>query len=416
MKILFLTHYYPPEGNAPASRVSALAERWSAAGHDVTVITGVPNVPNGIIYDGYENRWVQREERNGVHVIRVWTYIAANKGFFRRVMNYISYMYTAFWRGLRLGFKPDVVIATSPQFFCAWAGYRLHCWRRVPFVMEVRDIWPEELEEVSIPKAVIKVLSWMARKMYRASAKIVTVGEGYRQRLGELGVPKEKIEVVMNGVDSTLFYPRPVNHELLAQYGLDGKFICSFVGTIGMAHGLEIIIRAAELLKERDPEGNIVLLLVGDGAERKNLEAEAREKHLDNIVFTGRVDKKMIPDWLCSSDISLVHLRKTKLYTTVMPSKIFESAGCGRPMIIGVDGFAWQLVDEAGAGVHIEPENAEELTEVLLNLRAHPEECRKMGENALTRLAAHHNRDTQAAAYIEILENIVNANHANRKK
>lgn len=404
MKILFLSHYYPPEGNAPASRVSALAERWAAAGHQVTVITSAPNVPNGVVYDGYRNRWCFREERNGVQVIRVWTYIAPNKGTFRRIGNYVSYWFSAFWRGMRTE-RPDVMIATSPQFFCGWAGVLLHWLRRIPFVLEIRDIWPESMSAVDagLPKPLLWLIGKMEKAMYRSADHIVTVGQGYVLKLRERNADAEKISVIMNGVDKKIFFPRPPNQELLARYNLAGKFVCSYVGTIGMACGLKAALDAAAELK-RGGNDRIVLALVGDGASREALELEARERKLENVVFVGQRPKAEIPEWICSSDVSLVHLKKNELFTTVMPSKIFESAGCAKPIIIGVDGFAKQLVLDAKAGIPMDPEGAGELVEALLKLADSPELCRELGQNAYENIAGQYDRDSQARSYLEILE------------
>ncbi|MBQ2721583.1 MAG: glycosyltransferase family 4 protein, partial [Opitutales bacterium] len=204
MKILFLTHYYTPEGNAPASRVSALAERWAKDGHDVTILTCAPNVPNGVVYEGYKNKFSQTEVINGVKVVRVWTYIAANKGTLRRIMNFVSYMIMAFMRGLFMK-RPDILIATSPQFFCGWAGVLLHSIKRIPFCLEVRDIWPESIIAVGakLPSGLLKIISVMEKIMYNSADHIVTVGQGYVEKLKERGIDENKISVVMNGVDRT---------------------------------------------------------------------------------------------------------------------------------------------------------------------------------------------------------------------
>ncbi len=406
MKILFLTHYYTPEGNAPASRVSALAERWVQSGHEVTVLTGFPNVPDGVVYPGYRNRWKQTEVINGVKVLRVWTYIAPNKGTVRRIANYLSYMHSAFWHGLWTE-RPDVLIATSPQFFCGWAGMRLSWWRRLPFVLEIRDIWPESMSAVNagLPATALEYIGWLERRMYRRADRIVTVGQGYVEKLKERGVPESKISVIMNGVDKKLFYPHPVNEELRGQYGLSGKFVCSYIGTIGMACGLKSALDAAQLLKERGCD-DIRIVLVGDGAQRESLQQEASERGLDNVVFTGRRPKAEMPDWVASSDVNLVHLKKSDLFETVMPSKIFESAGCARPILMGVNGFAKKIVMDAEAGVSVEPEDAVGIADALERLSADPELCRRLGENAWRNIASRYDRDVQADDYLKILSEV----------
>lgn len=410
MKILFLTHYYTPEGNAPATRVSALAERWVKMGHDVTVMTCAPNVPEGVVYEGYHNRWTVKEEINGVKVIRVWTYIAANKRTVRRILNYLSYMFSAFIHGLFLP-KPDIMIATSPQFFCGWAGVLLHWFRRFPFILEIRDIWPESIASVDakLPNFSMRIIYWMEKVMYRTANYIVTVGEGYRKKLiEERNVPEEKLSIIMNGVDTQHFYPQPKDEKLLAQYGLNGKFICSYIGTIGMACGLKTVLDAAGKLKKQG-EDLIRFLLVGDGAVREDLEKDAQERKLDNVIFTGRRPKKEMPAWVASSDVNLVHLKKTDLFTTVMPSKIFESAGCARPVIIGVEGFAKDFVEKAEAGIAMEPENADDLIQALLKMKSDPELCQKLGNNAHQNICSKYNRDQQAKDYIAIQKNVLRA-------
>ena len=406
MKILFLTHYYLPEGNAPASRVSALAKRWVEDGHEVTIVTSAPNVPDGKVYKGYENAWTSEELMEGVRVIRIWTYIAPNKGTVKRIINYVSYMFSAVIHCFLMK-KPDVMIATSPQFFCGWAGVLMHWFRGFSFVLEIRDIWPESMSAVNagLPVWLLKLTGLMEKVMYRSAQHIVTVGDGYVERLIERGVPENKISVVMNGVDRTLFYPRPVNHDLLKKYGIDGKFICSYIGTIGMACGLKTALDAAEILREQGND-HIRILLVGDGAMKQELEADAERRGLTNIIFTGRRPKEEIPEWIASSDVNLIHLKKSKLFTSVMPSKIFESAGCGRPVLMGVDGFSRKLVMEAGMGIEIEPENPESMVNGLLKFITEPDLGKRLGENALTHIVPNYNRDSQAKKYISILENI----------
>lgn len=408
MKILFFSHYYTPEGNAPATRVSALCERWVKAGHVVTVVTCPPNVPNGIVYDGYANRRTS-EVINGVKVERVKLYIAANKGAVKRMFNFVSYFVKSLLAALRLP-KPDVVIATSPQIFCGYAGVWYKRLRHVPLVIEIRDIWPESMGAVgaNIPKLAYWGLEKVEKAMYRKCDRLVTVGEGYYDRLAEKGVPKEKMSIVMNGTDLAVYSPREKNAELLKKYGLEGKFVVSYIGTVGMACGLEVVLDAAEIIsrKERKDRKEVVFVIVGDGAHREKLEAEAKKRGLSNVVFTGRQPKSSMPDWVSSSDANLVHLKKTELFTTVMPSKIFESAGCKRPIIMGVDGFAKKLVMDAHAGLDMTPESADSLVECVEKLAGDAELCKQLGENAYNNIAKVHNRDKQAEEYLKVLKEL----------
>jgi hypothetical protein len=404
MRILFFTHYFPPEGNAPASRTHELCKRWVADGHQVTVVTGAPNVPDGVVYEGYRNRLRQREVLDGIDVVRVWTYIAPNKGTARRIANYVSYMISAAMMALFLP-RPDICVATSPQFFCGWAGTLYSTLRRVPFLLEIRDIWPDTIETVgamSHPK-VLGFIGWLAKRMYDSADHIVTVGEGYRGELVKHGVAPERISIVTNGADLDFFTPQPADPELMASFGLRDRFVLSFVGTIGMCSGLDVMLRAARLLKEKGRD-DIGFLLVGDGAVRQELETAARAQGLDNLAFAGRQPKERIPAFIAASGACLAHLQKAELFTTVLPSKIFEAAAMERPIVLGVTGQAAALVERAGAGLCIEPENEQELVAAVERLAGDPELCRRFAVSGREHIQKHYDRDVLARDYLAILQ------------
>lgn len=409
MKILFFSHYFPPEGNAPASRVSALCQHWAAAGHEVTVITGVPNVPSGIPYEGYQNRIWQEEPWRGVRVVRVWTYLAPNKGTVRRTMNYVSFMVSGFLAGLRVA-RPDILVATSPQFFCGWAGALAARFRRRPFVLEVRDIWPESIQAVGAVsnRLALRVLAWLERRLYGSARHIVTVGEGYRQKLRERGVPAKKLSIISNGVDREQFTPREAPHELREKHALNGSFVCSYIGTVGMAAGLEVVLRAARKLKA-EAGGGIRFLIVGDGAALERLKATAAEQGLDNVVFTGRQARERVPDYLAASDACLVHLKKQDLFTSVMPSKIFEALAMARPVILGVKGFAREFMRRSGGGVGMEPEDEEGLLAAIGQLRENPGQARAEAEKGREYVVRHFDRSALAREYAQLLERVAQA-------
>lgn len=404
MRILFLTHYFQPEGNAPASRVYELCKRWMKEGHEVQVITSVPNVPNGIVYDGYKNRLLQTEVIDGIKTTRVWTYIAPNKGSVKRILNYVSYMLSGSLAGL-FAKRPDVVIATSPQFFCGWAGAIVSKIRRLPFILEIRDIWPESIIAVGAMtnKLIIRILEKLEKMMYGSATRIVTVGDGYRRQLIQKGVEEDRISVIPNGVDLELFSPQKPNMQFKASYGLDHKFVCSYVGTIGIACGLDVVLRAAQLL-EKKQRHNILFLLVGDGAVKDELQQKAREQDLENVLFVGRQDKKLVPDFLSITDACLVHLKKTELFRSVLPSKIFDAVAMAKPIILGVEGYAAGLVKKMGAGICIEPENAEQLVQVVETLADNRELCTTLGESGYDYAVKYFNRDDLAEAYLNIIK------------
>ncbi len=403
MHILFFSHYFPPEGNAPASRTYENCKRWVHQGHKVTVITCAPNVPDGVVYEGYKNKLRQHENLDGINVIRVWTYMAANKGTIRRIMNYISYMFGAVFFSLFVA-KPEVIIATSPQFFCGWAGAIVSRLRRIPFILEIRDIWPESIIAVGAlrNKRLLRLLEWLELKMYAAAQHIVTVGQGYKQKLIEKGVQAEAISVITNGFDCEIFYPRQSDESIRQRYNLNHEFICSYVGTIGMACGLEVVLRAAKLLKNKQ-RNNIKFLLVGAGAVKKQLQQQALEGNLDNVVFVDRQDKHLIPGFLSISDVCLVHLKKADLFKTVLPSKIFEASAMAEPIILGVEGYAAQFLKEANAGICIEPENAEQLAQAVENLADNPQLCQSLGRAGYEYVTKHHDRDNLANEYMDTI-------------
>lgn len=416
MRILFLTHYFPPEGNAPANRVYELCKRWVRNGHEVHVITCVPNVPTGAVYDGYRNRLVQTETIDGIKTTRVWTYIAANRGTLRRILNYVSYMFSASFAGLFVR-KPDIVIATSPQFFCGWAGIITSRVRRVPFILEVRDLWPDSIVAVGALRngLLLRLLKWLEVKMYAAAQEIVTVGKGYEEELIRKEVQAAKISIIPNGVDREVFYPRHAEKKIREDCGLDREFVCSYVGTIGMASGLEIVLRTAKLLKDRQRH-DIKFLLVGAGAVADELQQEARRQNLDNIVFLGRQDRRLIPGIISVSDACLVHLKKARIFETVLPSKIFEASAMAKPIILGVAGHAADLVRRADAGICIEPENAEQLFAAVVKLADDPALCRALGQSGHEYVMRHYDRDVTASDYLNVIISTCNRTRAKRER
>ena len=383
----------------------ALCKRWAAAGHHVTVITSAPNVPNGVLYPGYKNRLWQCSILDGVNVVRVWTHLAPNKGTVRRIANYVSYMITAAFAGLLVR-KPDVVLATSPQFFCGWAGVIVSKLRRLPFILEIRDLWPESIKVVGAMRrgSLLSFLEWMEHKMYSSADRIVTVGQGYCRQLCGRGVPAEKIGVVMNGVDRELFGPGISGMSTKERHGLNGCFVCSYIGTVGMACGLQVVLRAAAKLKSNP---RIRFLIVGDGALLETLKEDAARAGLDNVVFAGRQPKEAIPQYLAASDTCLVHLKKQELFTSVMPSKIFETLAMGRSVILGVEGFAAEFIRKSGGGVCIEPENEDQLVSAIHDFVAAPDKAEAMGRVGREYVLSHFDRDVLAAEYVQQIEQVL---------
>jgi glycosyltransferase involved in cell wall biosynthesis len=412
MKILYVSQYFPPEMGAPAARAAELSRHWAAAGHEVTVLTGFPNHPTGVIppeYRGKVRRLVIREKTDGVNVVRTWLLPFPNRKAHERMLNYSSFCASAASTGLFLP-RPDVVIATSPQLLVALAGWWLARCKRVPFVFEVRDLWPESLAAVGMGESnspLHRGLAKIAGFLYRRSDRIVVVTPAFDDYLVEhWRVPREKISVIENGVETRLFAPESFSGEaapaLRRELGVEGKFVVSYIGTMGMAHGLETIIRAAVQLRDANPE--IVFLMVGEGAEKERIAALARERGLLNLRFVDQQPRERIPAYICASDACLVLLKKTDLFKTVIPTKMLEFMSCARPVILGVDGQAREILDEARAGLAIEPENSEALVNAIRYLATHLEVAREMGKNGREHIVRKFSRHQTAGKYIHTLE------------
>ncbi|MGE4578794.1 MAG: glycosyltransferase family 4 protein [Desulfuromonadales bacterium] len=411
MHILFLTDNFPPEVNAPASRTFEHCREWVQAGHRVTVITGAPNFPKGKVYDGYRNKLWQGEMMDGIKVIRVWTYITANEGFVKRILDYLSFMVTAFLAALFVR-RPDIVIGTSPQFFTACAAWATGKFKRVPFVFELRDLWPESIKAVGAMQdsAAIRFFEKVEMFLYRQAARIVSVTESFKRILAGRGIDPAKIEVITNGVDISRFKPMAKDAELTALYGLEGKFVAGYIGTHGMAHALETVLDAARQLQQVGEEG-FHFILLGHGARKQTLVEKAKEMDLKNVTFIDSVPKDEVPRYWSLLDVSIIHLKKTDLFTTVIPSKLFECMGMGIPTLHGVAGESAEIVEREGAGVVFEPENADDLVENLMRLKNNQILYRQFKENCLAG-AKNYDRSVLAGKMLAILEDVAGQRRA----
>jgi glycosyltransferase involved in cell wall biosynthesis len=407
MRILFLSHYYPPEVNAPANRVGQLARAWAADGHDVTVLTGFPNHPTGIVPPAYRGRpYIRHEIDRGVHVARTPIYAAPNKQVLRRCLNYASYSISAATVGPFIAARPDVVVATSPQFLTAVAGYALARMKRVPFVLEVRDLWPASIVDVGAMRPgspVVRTLEAAERFLYRHADHIVVVTDSFVDAIAAHGIPRDKISVVKNGVDLDMFRPGPAENGVRERLGLRDKFVAAYIGTHGMAHGLGTILEAAAQLRH---DHRYCFLLIGDGAEKGGLQQRAASEGLRNVLFLDQLPHESIPDHVRAADVTLVLLRDRALFRSVIPSKIFEFMGAARPIVIGVDGEARRLVEDAGAGVFVPPEDASALAATIRRLDSDPAARCRMGQSGRDFVERHFSRRAQARLYLKSLERV----------
>jgi glycosyltransferase involved in cell wall biosynthesis len=415
MKILYVSQYFPPEMGAPAARAAELSRHWAAAGHDVSVLTGFPNHPTGVVPTEYRSKLrqlVAHEQIDGVNVVRTWLLPFPNRRAYERMLNYSSFCASAASTGLFLT-RPDVVIATSPQLLVGLSGWWLARSKRVPFVFEVRDLWPESLAAVGMGEdnsLLHRSLARIAGFLYRHADRIVVVTPAFEDYLVKhWRVPREKISVIENGVETQLFAPEPSSGKaavLRKELASDGKFVVSYIGTMGMAHGLETIITTASQLRDTNPE--IIFLMLGEGAEKERIAALARDRGLNNLRFVDQQPREKIPAYICASDVCLVLLKKTDLFKTVIPTKMLEFMSCARPVILGVDGQARAILEEARGGLVIEPENSDALADAIRYLATNREAARTLGKNGREYVVRKFSRQQTAERYIHVLEHLLN--------
>jgi colanic acid biosynthesis glycosyl transferase WcaI len=411
VKILYVSQYFPPEMGAPAARAAELSRHWARMGHDVTVLTGFPNHPTGIVPVEWRprlNHLRYSEVVDGVQVKRTWLWALPNRKAHERIRNYASFGLSAALTGLTLP-KQDVVIGTSPQLLCALAGWWIAWSMRRPFVFEVRDLWPESLAAVGAGGEgtfLHRTLGAIAGFLYRKADRIVVVTPAFKDHLiGQWKVPAEKISVVENGVETDLFRPDPASAaEIRKELKLEDRFLICYIGTMGMAHGLETLIAAAEEMQTVLP--NATFLVIGEGAEKQHIVDLASARRLSNIQFLGQQPRERIPAYISASDVCLVMLKKTDLFKTVIPTKLLEYMACARPVIVAVDGQSRQIVEEAKAGVFVPPEESQELVKAVCGLERDRATRDEMGARGRPYIVSKLSREKTARDYVSVLESL----------
>ena len=406
MKILYVSQFFPPEVAAGGIRVAELAARWSP-GASVQVLTGFPNYPNGKLFPGYrEKRWrgIAREDWNGVGVVRAPITIRPNGGALDRTLNYLSFCASAAMTGSFLS-RPDVIIATSPPLTVALCGYLLAQRFRVPWVFEVRDLWPESLAAAGATEQSrsYRALVRLAGYLYRKADTVVAVSPAIRAELVDrLGVDPSKAAVVENGVEDHLLEATAASRAgLRDELQLRGKFTVCYVGAIGLAHGLSTILEAAAAARTSMP--NLVFLLVGDGSEAQELAKRARDQGLTNVTFLGTQPRERIPSILRACDAAAVLLKKSDIFKTVIPTKMLEAMAAGLPVILGVEGQAQAILEASGAGVPIAPGDATALLEAIGYLQNNPSVAAQMAGRGPDFVARNFSRSRLASRYLDLL-------------
>ncbi|MED5476181.1 MAG: glycosyltransferase family 4 protein [Candidatus Neomarinimicrobiota bacterium] len=403
MKILFFTDNFFPETNAPAKRTYEHCLEWSK-NNDVTVITCVPNFPKGKVFDGYKNKIYQSSFEGKILIKRVWSFITPNEGFFLRVLDYCSFMISSLLCGL-FSKKPDVLIATSPQFFTLISAYLTSLIKNIPLVIEIRDMWPQSIVTVGAMKKdsfIIKILEYLAKFLYKKATLIVCVTNSFKNDMVKMGINSNKIEVITNGFNlNNIISPSDNIIDVEKKYGLDkNKKYISFIGTVGMAHGLEIILETAQKIDNQ----SVNFLIIGDGAKKQYLIKQCTNLGINNIHFIDNLSWKEIVNINQLISAHIVHLKKDKEFTKVIPSKIFESMALRKPIFMGVEGEARELLNIANCSFNFPPEDSDKLKHLIDKNIGDTHYLNELGMNGYNFLINNYSRKILSKKMIEFIK------------
>src|SRR5260370_20486648 len=403
--ILFISRYYLPEKVADAARVSETAKRLVERGHQVTILTTVPNYPRGIVPSPYRNRLLQEENIDGVRVIRVWSYIHANKGFLRRILAQLSFGCCAPFLACKAVGQPDVIIVNSPPLFTVIAARMLAWLKGCPYIFWVADVWPESAVQLGVlrNRMLIRLSEWLEWSSYQRATLIWVVTEGVRNLLIQRGLPPERIFLLTSGVDIRKFRPFP-QAQARASLDWDHRFTVLYAGNHGLMYSMMTVLDAAEQLRL---DTDIRIVLVGDGIQKDNLIAAAQKRNLKHLIFLDPIPQDQMPQLLAAADVCLIPLRKLPLLKTTLSLKMFELMACARPFVLTTEGIACQLAgQDAWSALCIEPENADALVSAILYLRTHPEEAEALGRRGRTYVQTHFDYDHLIERLDHLLEEL----------
>jgi len=403
MRIIIVTHYFPPETGAPQARLSALAQAWAAGGDEVTVLTGMPNHPTGVVPPEYRGAIRRRERRDGYQVLRTWLYATPNEGVARKTICHLSFMITSVLLGGRASGPADVVVVSSPTFFSIGAAWLLARLKRARLVVEVRDLWPAIFTELGVltSRPVIRVLERLELAAYAAADTVIVVSDGFRANLIERGVPASKVHTIRNGVSLGEFDPNARSDaQHRARLGADlGDCLVLYAGTHGISQGLASVAEAAAQLA-----GEAVrFAFVGEGADKQRLQHRVTELGLCNVTLLPGVSHEEIPALLAAADICLVPLRDVPLFSAFIPSKVFEYLAAGRAVVGALAGEAAQILREAGAFV-VPPADSGALAGAIKMLAADPQRRQAMGRHGRCYVEKYFDRETLARQYRKLLD------------
>jgi glycosyltransferase involved in cell wall biosynthesis len=403
MKIIVICHYFPPEIGAPSARLYEMAKRWVELGNEVHVVTCFPNHPTGIIPDEYKGMKYKLENMDGIHVHRNYVYATQNKGFIKKTLGHISFMFSSVFYSMKKIDKPDVIITSSPTFFSIFSGYWYSLRKKADFILEIRDLWPAAMIELGVMKegVVTRLLEMMELFFYRKSKKLIMVTQSFKDNVVGRGINEDKVHVITNGFSQELFYPKEKNQELINKYNLRDKFVISYVGAHGISQNLSTFLEVAKKLRKHK---NIEFIFVGEGAEKDKLKQIVREEDLSNVQFIDAQPKDQIPDFYNSSDLCLIPLKNIELFKTFIPSKMFEIMACGVPIIASLEGEAAQILKDSKAAKVVKPDNPDEIATAIEELINNREEYNQMKAHGPEFVEKSYSRNKLAEKYLEVLK------------
>jgi glycosyltransferase involved in cell wall biosynthesis len=399
MKFLILTQYFPPEIGAPQARLGALARMLVRQGHEVEVVTALPNYPRGAIFPEYRRRWLVSETWQGIDVHRAWIYAAHGAGL-GRIANYASFLATSLL-ALRRARRPDWIVVESPPPSLALAALAAGRVWKAPVIVNVADLWPDTIRALGLMRnrVALKFFDRLERFVYARARLVNAVTEGIRENLiAEKGLPPEKVTMLPNGVDPEIYRPLPPDEILKARLGLAGRKIVLFAGNHGYAHALENVLECARRF-DRD-NSCVHFLFIGDGSEKRRLVALARSLGLGNVTFLDPVSPEEIPRFLSIAECGLSTLRDIPLFEGNRPAKTASIMACGKPIIFAGRGEGARLIEAAHAGIVVPPENPAALASAIRDLIANPAAARDFGKSARTYAEKNLNWEPLVAAWL----------------
>ncbi|WP_419393358.1 glycosyltransferase family 4 protein [Cytobacillus praedii] len=381
MRVIYLCQHFPPETGAPQIRVYEVSKELISRGHQVEVLTAFPHHPHGIIPEEYKGKFYMYEDWDGIPVHRSWIYPSPKGSFWKRLASYFSFTFSAFYSLMKA--KPtDVIICNSPPLFLGITGYLGAKMKRAKFVFNVADIWPESAVELGIlkNKSFIRLAEWLERFLYKKSWKIATATEGIKDYMIRKGKDASDVFLLPNGVNTETFKPIAKDENLLREIGIQGKKVFMYAGALGYAQGLDSVLEAALLLKDKQPDAHF--LFVGDGQEREKLVKMKEDLGLENVTFYGSVPVSEMPRMFSIADFSVVSLRNIELFKGARPSKIFPAISSGVPVLYCGDGESAAILEEYNCGKIAPPENPEGIAHAISELMTiSSDEYQVMSEN-----------------------------------